>query len=445
LSKWRTLQDTIAILPEWILPLDAEPILNGCLVLHRGRVEYVGKQLPSKYQSVMQLPIADVAILPGLINSHCHLEFSDLESPIAASDTFPDWIRRVLAVRRQSDSDAKLQTETRRTSIVKGIRESYDCGVRLIVDMITEPWDADWLKECQTLSASLPSAFITTEAHCVEVQPCVELIDVTSNRWSATMGFLDRVCEAQTTFPIRIGLAPHAPYTASLQATEVAASRSLRDSRLLSMHLAESQEEMIWLQQGQGPFASLMEPFVNERYLKSLGGIDSHLRLLSDAWRALVIHGNYLTDSELHQIADNRASMALVHCPRTHRHFGHKHDGTAEYPMPQRTALHVQHFLGTDSRASNPDLNIWREAQEVRLRYSSMDANAILRMITHGPANFLALGNLFGSLKIGSSSWLTAIELNGQRADHSLIENAVLHASTRSRPLEAMYLEASGR
>ena len=51
------------------------------------------------------LDLGDVILMPGLVNAHTHLEFSDLSAPLPAGDNFADWIRAVIGYRQQQRSD----------------------------------------------------------------------------------------------------------------------------------------------------------------------------------------------------------------------------------------------------------------------------------------------------------------------------------------------------
>ncbi|MEQ1828488.1 MAG: hypothetical protein ABL921_21175, partial [Pirellula sp.] len=154
------MHDTVTVAPDWLLPLDSMPIRNGYLVLHHGRVDFVGCELPLKYRTTRKVELRGYAVLPGLVNAHCHLEFSDLLEPIPAGPTFPDWIRRLIDRRKAGAGDPNEQIDCRRAAVVKGLAESYACGVRWLVDMTTQPWDPDWLAADRRMV----------------VQPCIEMM-----------------------------------------------------------------------------------------------------------------------------------------------------------------------------------------------------------------------------------------------------------------------------
>jgi cytosine/adenosine deaminase-related metal-dependent hydrolase len=120
------------------------------------------------------------------------------------------------------------------------------------------------------------------------------------------------------------------------------------------------------------------------------------LEKLSECESSLVVHGNYLNASELDFVAANRERMSIVFCPRTHAYFDH-----ARYPLKEMLERGINVAVGTDSRASNPDLDLGRELAEIRGRHPEVAPETILRMGTTGGAIALGLDQSFGSLAEG--------------------------------------------
>jgi cytosine/adenosine deaminase-related metal-dependent hydrolase len=106
----------------------------------------------------------------------------------------------------------------------------------------------------------------------------------------------------------------------------------------------------------------------------------------------LFAHVNYCDNGELAQLATHACSV--VYCPRTHAYFGHP-------PHRYRDMLEaeVNVCLGTDSLASNPDLNVLREAALVHQR-DGFSAYKALEMITRRAAVALGVGDLVGTLSV---------------------------------------------
>ena len=117
-----------------------------------------------------------------------------------------------------------------------------------------------------------------------------------------------------------------------------------------------------------------------------------YLRMLAEAPGALVIHGNYLGAEELFFLGKNRIRMSLVYCPRTHAYFQH-----APYPLSRAMAVSVRVVLGTDSRASNPDLDLLTEMRHVA-HNPIVDPHDVLRMGTLSGAKALGRSAEVGSI-----------------------------------------------
>jgi cytosine/adenosine deaminase-related metal-dependent hydrolase len=176
----------------------------------------------------------------------------------------------------------------------------------------------------------------------------------------------------------------------------------------MAMHLAESSEELELLRSGSGPFRALLEErsmWDEEAILR--GSRPMHyLRMLADTPRALIIHGNYLENDEWDFIAAQMHKMSVVHCPRTHAYFRHP-----PFPVTRLLASGVRVALGTDSRASNPDLNLLAEIRQVARLFPTLDPEIVLRMGTLNGAEALGRAKLVGSISPGKLANLVAVRL----------------------------------
>jgi cytosine/adenosine deaminase-related metal-dependent hydrolase len=182
---------------------------------------------------------------------------------------------------------------------------------------------------------------------------------------------------------------------------------AVRQQLPIAMHLAESREELQLLRENAGPFRELLEArsmWDSQVYASGYEPLDL-LKVLAHAPRALVVHGNYLAHQEIEFIADRRGQMSIVYCPRTHAYFGH-----AAYPLSKMLDAGVQLAVGTDSRASNPDLSLLSELRFMAQTYQDVAPQQILSLGTLGGAEALGLADLVGSLVPGKLANLTAIE-----------------------------------
>jgi cytosine/adenosine deaminase-related metal-dependent hydrolase len=401
------------------------------VVIRAGTIEDLTISCPDSVLRKNRFDRPDWILLPGFFNSHCHLEFSDLQSPFPASSSFAEWIGSVVKHRLQFAKDI----ETFRSQAVQsGVLEAWKTGTRFLLDTITAPWKKQWIGD--SLDHILSQLSSQARAICgeepIRVVPCAEVLDINQNRKVDTLAFY-RLLRSQNA---QAHISPHAPYTTSNQLVKEAILLANQSDSVVSMHLAESKDEMDWLENRQGPFQTRLASFRDAIFNHDRFTLSDYMQSLATADRLLIAHGNYLTESELAILTERNNSASIVHCPRTYRHF--HPDDSEPYPIVSRQQLGVQHFLGTDSRASNPDLSIWREFQCVAKEVAN-DASAfdmIFGMITTAPAHFFHQTDL-GSIQPGFSALLNCIA-NPQGWPESpekllqLLANTPLHPS----PLE---------
>jgi cytosine/adenosine deaminase-related metal-dependent hydrolase len=203
-------------------------------------------------------------------------------------------------------------------------------------------------------------------------------------------------------------LSPHAPYTVHPELLAGCAELAQRFGVPLAMHLAESREELELLQSQSGGFRDLLNELNvwSSEAFRSGGRVLDYLRPLSAAPRALVIHGNYLDREEIAFLAGHARRMSVVYCPRTHDYFRHE-----PYPLSQMLAGGVALALGTDSRASNPDLSLFEEMRFVARRHPALAPKQVLDLGTIGGARALGIEGETGSLTPGKRADLAIVAL----------------------------------
>jgi cytosine/adenosine deaminase-related metal-dependent hydrolase len=200
------------------------------------------------------------------------------------------------------------------------------------------------------------------------------------------------------------------------------------------MHLAESKEELQLLAASEGPFRELLEERsmwdgdAIRRGSRPLG----YLQSLSAAPRALVIHGNYLAADEIEYLARCRDRMSVVYCPRTHAYF--QHDA---YPLQCMRKSKVRVVLGTDSRASNPDLDLLADVRFAAALHPEVAPAEWIRMATLDAAAALALDDRAGSLTVAKRADVIALSCDANERD------AYAAVVSGAAPLRRVWLNGS--
>jgi cytosine/adenosine deaminase-related metal-dependent hydrolase len=367
----------------WILPVCRPPINGGWIRIRNGVIVEMGA---GAVDSAAE-DLGDVALLPGLVNAHTHLEFSDRKRPVGTPGiALSQWIGQVITARGESGPI------DRNSAIALGIRESAAAGVRLIGEITTPP-------------ARYPA-----DRESPELVTFAEVLGLSPERGDERL----RAAVAWNQAHQEGAWSPHAPYSTSRECIEACVAQAVGSNRPIAIHLAESPEERQLLEAGSGPLAqALLELGVwrDDAFPWRRDALAQLIDWLSRCPQALLVHGNDLRDSEIARIAPHR-QMTVVHCPRTHAFFGYP-----AHPLQRLLAAGIRVALGTDSRASNPDLNLWSEVQYLLRHRCDLDPLAVIRMGTLSGGE--ALGKpMVGRLAIGCRPGFGIVACPATKLDH---------------------------
>ncbi len=372
----------------WIFAIDRPPIPAGTITIRADKIVAV----EAHGARHADIDLGNAAILPGFVNAHTHLDLTGARGLCPPTPDFTHWLRQVIAFRRVR-SDEQV-----RADINEAILESLRFGTTLLGD----------------ISAGGLSFLPLAEAKRRTVI-FFELLGLSDERgevaWHNFKYFEQWLTIGPGSFDpeLVLGASLHAPYSVGIPLFQRAAHDA---NRLVATHLAETLDELEL-------FRSLGGPFVD--FLKDLKVWDPD-RLVTDPLdvvrmfpRGIFIHGNYLDPA-----TPFLPTQTLVVCPRTHAAFGH-----SRHPFP---AMKVRVALGTDSLASNPDLDILAEARHLRRHYPEVEPALLLRMLTLNGAQALGFDAVAGSLTPGKSADLVVLPLpNAERGDsHDLILESAL-------------------
>jgi cytosine/adenosine deaminase-related metal-dependent hydrolase len=351
------------------------------------------------------MDLGEQALLPGLINVHCHLDYTCLRGKIAPQKSFTDWIRGINAEK------ANLSPKHYLASINEGFREAKRFGTTTIANLTAFP------EQISNIDAPIRISWFAELIDVRAPERATELVD-------SAIESLGRarpepvVSEAEGGAPW--GLAPHALFTASQHLYCRCEEVAQRNNVLLTTHLAESREEMQMFRDRSGPLyeflKSLGRPMADcgsktplENFFKIR---DSSTRLRSprndNTW--LVAHLNELAESDLELLERSNSKFHAVHCPRSHNYFGH-----SRFRFERLRALGFNICLGTDSLASNENLSLFAEMRAFQKEFPSVHPREVLQMATVNPARALRQENALGRVQPGFGADLVAVPCSGSR------------------------------
>jgi 5-methylthioadenosine/S-adenosylhomocysteine deaminase len=336
---------------------------------------------------VRTLDLGEAILLPGLVNTHAHLELTALRGAVRERP-FPDWVRSVRAARES------LEPRALRASARRGVLEHFAAGITTIGDTGS--------------SGEGARAMAALGARGVAYQ---EVFGPDPARRETALGELDTALA--TILPLRstlltIGVSPHAPYTVSAPLLE-SVCRSANERRLpVAMHLAESPEEHELMSSGTGLFADRLRArdiAVTPWGLSPVAWAMKHGLAIQPP---LCIHCVRVDKTDIHSLATARAAVA--HCPWSNALLG---NGRA--PLAALLAGGVRLGLGTDSVVTGGATDLFAELR-LACRDNRISPREALGLVTTGAAAALGLPDV-GVLHPGAWADLTAVRLYAPTTD----------------------------
>jgi cytosine/adenosine deaminase-related metal-dependent hydrolase len=331
--------------------------------------------------------LGNVAVLPGLVNAHTHLELSYLRDEVPPASEFVAWIRRVMAARRDRPNPASPEIVA---AVKAGVAECLACGTALVGDI------SNTLITVEPLKASDLAAVVFYELIRFDAPDPERLVEQAWRDLDACVA-TDRV---------RTTLAAHAPYSvAPLLLRAIRAAMDRAPFAPCSIHLSESVEEVEFIKSGGGAWRTLLEEIGvwNPAWVPPGG---SPVAFLDGAGfldaRVLAVHGVQMTPEDLALLTAR--GCTVVACPRSNGHTG-----AGAPPIGDFYASGVRVAVGTDSLASAPDLNVFAELATMRALAPSVPAAALLDSATRQGARALGFEADYGTIEPGKRARLVAV------------------------------------
>jgi cytosine/adenosine deaminase-related metal-dependent hydrolase len=355
-------------------PVTAPSIEDGAVLVNAvGRIAAVGpNDSVAEPRRGSSLHFPDGELFPGLVNCHTHLELTNLGGGAKHDAEFLDWIRRIRQLKESTSAEAFYE------AAVAGIRDCWKNGVTCIAETGSTGAVARALHELGGRGIVYQEVFGPDPAQCADSMSALE----------ATLLQLRRLATSQ----LVIGISPHAPYTVSADLYEAVAAFAVREGLPLAVHVAESVEETMLIDDGAGPFAAALRARGIDITAQHCSPVAYLVKLGVIRRGTLCIHCVQVNEADIELLRATKATVA--HCPLSNR--AHRH-GTL--PLAQFRKAGVALGLGTDSVVSVGALDLWGEAAA-----AGLTGDAALRALTIEGARALNWQKEIGSLEVGKAA-----------------------------------------
>jgi cytosine/adenosine deaminase-related metal-dependent hydrolase len=398
----------------WVLPVSAAPIEHGAVAVAGPRIVGVGArdEIAARFPETQVENFGQSVILPGLVNTHTHLELTALRGYLEKEESdFVAWLRKLTIARLE-----RMTADDIRVSAMWGACEAVRAGITCVGDA------SDFGKMSMLALQDVGLRGIVFQE---SFGPDPRLVEENFAQLKVKIAEL-RELESEL---VQVGVSPHAPYTVCGPQLELIADFAISERRPLMMHAAESQAEEDFLRHGKGLFADGLAqrgiawtpPRTSTiQYLKQVGILDCE---------PLLAHCIRVDQNDIETLAQTGSKVA--HCPKSNAKLGH---GRA--PLTSFLDAGVKVGLGSDSVASNNTCDLIEEARFAYLlaRNPSLTTSHIVAAATTGGAQCLGLAERgIGVLSEGAQADLVVVGLDGT------------HQLPVYDPVTALVFSSSGR
>jgi 5-methylthioadenosine/S-adenosylhomocysteine deaminase len=367
----------------WVLPMaSSSPIEPGAVAIDGASIVGVGAaaDLRARFPEARVEDFGQSVILPGLVNTHTHLELTALRGYLENEESnFFAWLRKLTLARLE-----RMTPDDIRVSATWGSCEAVRAGITCV---------GDASDSAMMSMLALGDVGLRGVVFQESFGPDPRLVD---ENFAKLKEKVEQLREFETDL-VRVGVSPHAPYTVCRPQLELIADLAISDRLPLMMHAAESAAEESFLRDGTGLFAEGLAkrgiewtpPGISTiQYLRNAGILET---------KPLLAHCIRVDDQDIETLKQTGSKVA--HCPKSNAKLGH---GRA--PLAKFLAAGVTVGLGSDSVASNNTCDLLEEA-----RFALLSAQNPFLKASH----ILAAAVGIGVLREGAQADLVVVGLDG--------------------------------
>ena len=282
----------------WVLPIISPPIEWGAVAIDGSQIVSVGsrEEIAGRWPDARVEDFGEAAILPGLINTHSHLELTAMRGFLEAEEhDFFAWLKK-LTIARMAMTDEDLFV-----SATCGAIEAARAGITCVGD--SSSFAIQSMKALQQVGLR---GIVYQESFGPDPKLAREnfekLLEQVRSMWSLETDL------------VRAGVSPHAPYTVSAPQLELISGLAVDEKIPLMMHAAESEAESMFMLKGEGPFAEGLRKRGLEWRTPGVSTIQHLDRHGVMSTRPLLAHCINVDDEDMSVMKQRRASVA--HCPK---------------------------------------------------------------------------------------------------------------------------------
>jgi len=368
---------------DWIFPVNSAPIQNGVVEVYQsGTISRILDKGHADLIHVKDIIKFEGALVPGFINTHCHLELSHMLGAVPEKTGIVDFVQNIIK-NRDLDGEAIL------SAMDDADQQMFHNGIVAVGDISN-----------QILSKPIK------EKSRIFYHTFVEAMGFNPARAASIMQHAMQVKEGFA--PLKASVVPHAPYSVSPELFKLIHDQAISDDNFISIHNQESPAEESFFIDKTGDFLKLYTFLgLDISFFEATGktSVQSYLPYLKQL-KILLVHNTFTNTDDINFVKQQDVEVYWCLCPGANLYI---EDALPNVDLLINKGLKIT--LGTDSLASNHQLNILKEMQILQ-QHKQVPFNRLLQWATLNGAEFLGLSEHLGSIEPGKTPGLNLIQLS---------------------------------
>ncbi|MBL7919762.1 MAG: amidohydrolase family protein [Bacteroidia bacterium] len=374
--------------------LSANKIFDGRQYLAHGSVLVLDSQnklkeiIAASFQIQEKTEMLDGIITPGFVNAHCHLELSHLKGKIQKHTGIPGFGKQIIMQRMSGFTKEIIHEKAMEADV-----QMWNNGIVAVGDI-----------------SNADDSFKVKQSSKIKYHTFIEILGLNPANEQMMFDLSFPFYKLLQSMGLAGSLAPHAPYSTSLQLIERLAKFDKENNLPLSIHNQETEEETKFFFGKENDFKDLYDFLKADiSWFKAPGcsSLQTYINTFNDQ-KTMLVHNTFSTQADVAMAAGKNCFFCF--CPNANLYIENK--------LPNYTLFKEHHnslCLGTDSLASNDSLDLVAEANVIFKNSNVFSLETILQMMTFNNASALNLESDFGSLIPGKNAGLNLVNFENDQ------------------------------
>ncbi|MDP2387247.1 MAG: amidohydrolase family protein [Bacteroidota bacterium] len=367
-----------------VYPISSKPIKNGIIVLNDdGKVEDVLDEKDEIDPSKIEKHTGSIS--PGFVNAHCHLELSHLKGVISQKKGLIEFAKGVI-----SNRNTKLMEFVGET-MLKADEEMKEAGIVAVGDI-----------------SNGSHSFAVKQKSKIYYHTFIELIGLNPANADKIMEVGVELMKEAEHRSLKASFVPHAPYSTSYEMMKCISEIASKNNSPVCIHNQESKEENKFFENKTGNFTELYKSLnLPTDYFKATSktSLQSYLEYLQTTGALMLVHNTFSSVEDIEFANKLHSNLFWCLCPNANLYIEN-----ALPDVKMLTENNCKITIGTDSLASNHQLDVMNELSVLKKNFPSLTMWQLFQWATLNGARFLGIDKKFGSIEKGKSPGLVLVD-----------------------------------